>query len=349
MQRPEELLRLLPLIDWVGLACFIAAWAGYAIFARRRSHTRPSFLASSNRVRWRWMRQSTYREVRVLDGVVVQLQSSTASFFASTTILIIGALVAVLGATERASDLVRDLPFVARTSALVFDLKVVVLAAIFIYAFFRFTWSLRQYTFGALVVAAAPAAERFTTDAERDAFAEAEPARVQRGIMDAIIGGEAGDDDPLESALLQIAGEPGRRRAIRFEEGRIAVDRLVMPFAQHEMGLLDPQPVGEPGALRSLDAMVRPQHLRAVGHLDQREGLGAGMVRREGRMVRRMPVLRQHHGREIAHQPVDPADDFIPARHGQGTAGAEVVLHVDHDQRFIRGFHRRPPSFTLLG
>ena len=172
MQRPEELLRLLPLIDWVGLACFIAAWAGYAIFARRRSHTRPSFLASSNRVRWQWMWQTTYREVRVLDGVVVQLQSSTASFFASTTILIIGALVAVLGATERASDLVRELPFVARTSMLVFDFKVVVLAAIFIYAFFRFTWSIRLYGVGVLLVAASPESDAVIDDAQRDAFAD---------------------------------------------------------------------------------------------------------------------------------------------------------------------------------
>jgi uncharacterized membrane protein len=172
MQRLEELLRLLPVIDWIGLGLFFAAWVGYAVFARRRSRTRPSFLASSNRVRWQWMWQTTYREVRVLDGVVVQLQSSTASFFASTTILIIGALVAVLGATERASDLVRELPFVARTSMLVFDFKVVVLAAIFIYAFFRFTWSIRQYSAGVLLVAAAPEAAAVIDDDQRRAFAD---------------------------------------------------------------------------------------------------------------------------------------------------------------------------------
>jgi uncharacterized membrane protein len=51
---------------------------------------------------------------------------------------------------------VREIPFAARTTVLVFDLKVVLLTAIFVYAFFRFTWSLRQYSFGALLVAAAP-------------------------------------------------------------------------------------------------------------------------------------------------------------------------------------------------
>ena len=65
----------------------------------------------------------------------------------------------------------REIPFAARSSMLVFDLKLVLLLVIFVYAFFRFTWSLRQYTFGALLVAAAPDREHFTEAAQRDAFA----------------------------------------------------------------------------------------------------------------------------------------------------------------------------------
>jgi len=172
MDKLLDLPRLLPLVDWIGMAFFFAAWIGYAVFARRRARLKPSFLGSSNRVRRQWMLQTTYREVRVLDGVVVQQLSSTASFFASTTILIIGALLAVLGATEQASDLVREIPFAARTSLLVFDFKVVLLAAIFVYAFFRFTWCIRQYSVGVLLVAAAPEAAAITDELQRQAFAD---------------------------------------------------------------------------------------------------------------------------------------------------------------------------------
>jgi len=172
MEKLLDLPRLLPLVDWIGMAFFFAAWIGYAVFARRRARLKPSFLGSSNRVRRQWMLQTTYREVRVLDGVVVQQLSSTASFFASTTILIIGALLAVLGATEQASDLVREIPFAARTSLLVFDFKVVLLAAIFVYAFFRFTWCIRQYSVGVLLVAAAPEAAAITDELQRQAFAD---------------------------------------------------------------------------------------------------------------------------------------------------------------------------------
>jgi uncharacterized membrane protein len=104
--------------------------------------------------------------------VVVQQMSSTASFFASTTILIIGALLAVLGSTERASDLVREIPFATRTTVMVFDFKVMVLTAIFVYAFFRFTWSIRQYSAGVLLVAAAPESTAITDEAERHRFAD---------------------------------------------------------------------------------------------------------------------------------------------------------------------------------
>ena len=148
MQTLEALWRVLPAIDWVALVAFFGTWVGYALFARQRSLTRPSVLGSSNRERERWMLQAAVRDNRVFDGVVVQNLSASPSFFASTTILIIGGLLAVLSTTDKASEFVREVPFAARTSLLVFDLKVVLLLTIFVYAFFRFTWSLRQYSMG---------------------------------------------------------------------------------------------------------------------------------------------------------------------------------------------------------
>ncbi len=167
-----KVLALLPWIDWVAVATFFCGWAGYAYFARQRSGSKGSVLGATNAVRRQWMLQTTYREVRVIDGVVIQSLSSSPSFFASTTILIIGGLLAVLG-SDKANELVRDLPFAARTTVLIFDMKLILLLGIFVYVFFRFTWSMRQYTFGALLVAAAPEAERFISEGlSREAFAD---------------------------------------------------------------------------------------------------------------------------------------------------------------------------------
>jgi uncharacterized membrane protein len=177
METALTVLKLLPWADWAALLFYVAGWAGYANFAKLRSTRRPSLLASTNRIRRQWMLQATHREVRVFDGVVIQNLSTSPSFFASTTILIIGGLLAVLGTSEQATELVREIPFAARTSVLVFDLKIVLLLVVFVYAFFRFTWSMRQYTFGALMVAAAPEAGSLDAqgaqgEAWRQAFAD---------------------------------------------------------------------------------------------------------------------------------------------------------------------------------
>jgi uncharacterized membrane protein len=167
-----KVMALLPWTDWAAVLIFFGSWAGYAHFARRGAGSHRSVLAATNAVRRQWMLQTTYREVRVIDGIVIQNLSTSPSFFASTTILIIGGLLAMLG-TDKASELVRDLPFAARTTTLIFDMKLILLLGIFVYTFFRCTWSMRQYTFGALLVAAAPEAERFISEGlSREEFAD---------------------------------------------------------------------------------------------------------------------------------------------------------------------------------
>ena len=164
--------KVMTLADWLALAAFFIAWISYAMFAGRRTGAGGSLLANTNRYRLLWMMQTTSRENRVVDAVVVQNLSTSPSFFASTTILIIGGLLAVLG-TQGAADLVKEFPFASVTSAFVFDLKLMLLLVIFVYAFFRFSWSMRQYTFGALLIASMPEAKLFESgQANREEYAE---------------------------------------------------------------------------------------------------------------------------------------------------------------------------------
>jgi len=156
MEGMTRVLALLPLLDWLAVVAFFAAWVGYAMFAKRRAAVQPSVLGSTNRWRHQWMLQSTQRENRIVDAAVIQTLSVSPSFFASTTILIIGGLLAILGTTDKASEFVKEIPFAARTTTLIFDLKLALLTGVFVFAFFRFTWSLRQYTFGAILVGATP-------------------------------------------------------------------------------------------------------------------------------------------------------------------------------------------------
>jgi uncharacterized membrane protein len=120
-----------------------------------------------------WMMQATARDPRMLDGLITQNLSQTPAFFSSTSIIIIGGLFALMGTTDKAAELVGEIPFAQPTPLLVFEFKILVLVGIFVYAFFRFSWSMRQYTFVALVIGAMPPPKDFENHRfDRQHFAE---------------------------------------------------------------------------------------------------------------------------------------------------------------------------------
>src|SRR5437867_3002213 len=102
------------------------------------------------------------------------------------------------------------------------------------------------------------------------------------GVAHTEIEGEADADDLGEPALLEIAIEPGRRLVIVLEEGRIAVDRPVVTFPHDEFGMGNVEIPVKGGTLGILNAMVGPQRLGSIWHLDLREGLLPRMTRGEG-------------------------------------------------------------------
>ena len=161
---------ILSVFDWLALAWFALAWALYVAYAKRESANESSLLQVTNRYRREWLMQTTLRDPRMVDTVITQTLSQTPSFFCSTTILVIGGLLAILGTNDKAVELVKDIPFVARTSALVFDIKLIAMVAIFVYAFFRFSWSMRQYTFVALMIGSMPPPISFD-EKSREAYA----------------------------------------------------------------------------------------------------------------------------------------------------------------------------------
>jgi uncharacterized membrane protein len=97
----------------------------------------------------------------------------SSQFFASTAMLILGALVALMGYSEQAANVVADLPFGQQVSRRLWELKILVLLLIFVYAFFKFSWSLRQFGFSSILVGAArkPPADASENAADIDRIA----------------------------------------------------------------------------------------------------------------------------------------------------------------------------------
>ena len=149
-------LRDIGLLDFASLAFFAACWIGYALYADIRRIGKNSLMARMHQQRVLWLTQMLKRENRIVDVQVVQVLVQNVAFFASSTILIVGGAVAMLGAGDAAMAVVDELPFAAPVSPVLWDLKVILMIVIFTYAFFKFTWSLRQFNYVATLIGAAP-------------------------------------------------------------------------------------------------------------------------------------------------------------------------------------------------
>lgn len=149
------------LSDWLALFGYFAMWIGYDRFAERWALSHPSLLLRVNHYRREWMLRVMQRDVRIQDVALMANLSSSPTFFASTTIIIIGGLLAMLGRTSLAVDVASKLPFSVNVSEAAWELKIILLVGVFVFAFFRFTWALRQFNFCGIIVGAAPLASDF--------------------------------------------------------------------------------------------------------------------------------------------------------------------------------------------
>lgn len=143
-------------LDLAALIWFLGAWYGYARFADHHYTKRVNLIRIMDDMRSRWMLQMLRRENRMTDATLIGNLLRAISFFASTSILILIGLVSILGAQSKALQVTSNFPFSFGASPLMFDAKVALLILIFIYAFFKLTWSLRQYNYACIVVGAAP-------------------------------------------------------------------------------------------------------------------------------------------------------------------------------------------------
>ena len=107
-----------------------------------------------------WMRRMLARDNRIGDMQVVMILAQSNAFFASTSLLIIGGCLAILGARDQAMTVLNEIPGVAATPPFVWEMKVLLLVVVFVFAFFKLTWSLRQFNYVAILIGAAPPPEQ---------------------------------------------------------------------------------------------------------------------------------------------------------------------------------------------
>lgn len=158
--------------DWIAFSLFVVCWGGYTYFANRQMQGEVNLSRALTELRVNWVAKMLARDMRIADATVLGILQRTVTFFASTTIFILAGLLAVLGASDKALKLAHTLPFVSEHSQAAWELKILLMVFVFIYAFFKFSWSVRQYNFALVMFGAAPHHEDDGSKEEREAFVQ---------------------------------------------------------------------------------------------------------------------------------------------------------------------------------
>jgi len=158
-------------LNLLALAWFLACFKGYMLYARRASYSTACLASVLHLYRHEWMKRMLERDMRIADATVIANLERGVSFFASTTMLILAGLMTVLGSTEQAINIVADIPFAFPATREEWELKILLLIYLFVYAFFKFTWSLRQYGFVSVMLGGAPTPAEQPTEQECEAHA----------------------------------------------------------------------------------------------------------------------------------------------------------------------------------
>jgi uncharacterized membrane protein len=158
-------------LDVAALAYFLLAIFVYRLVLGRVAVSGRSLVGAIQAQRVRWMLTMAGRENRMLDAILLGSLSQGNAFFASTSAIAVGGLAATMGSGEKVQALLERLPYVAPASSVLWEMKLVLIMGVFIYAFFKFAWSFRLSHYAAIMIGAAPPAraEDCTNHAERTA------------------------------------------------------------------------------------------------------------------------------------------------------------------------------------
>jgi len=143
-------------LDWAGLIWFLICWFGYEQVVERGWTGRTNLMEETHKLRLAWARVMLGRNPRIVDVALIGNLLPSLSFYANTSIYIIAALFAALGAMDQLMSAASELPFSRAISREATELKLLVLLGVFVIAYFKFTWSLRQFNLLSITLGSVP-------------------------------------------------------------------------------------------------------------------------------------------------------------------------------------------------
>ena len=144
------------LLDLIALGWFFVCAAGYQFITSRPALFERSISGAVQRQRFVWIRGVAARGNHTGDAILHGTLSSGNAFFASTSAIAIGGLASLIGSGGRGEGFIERFPYLAQSSPLLSEIKVLLLIAIFVFAFFKFAWAFRLTHYTSIMIGAIP-------------------------------------------------------------------------------------------------------------------------------------------------------------------------------------------------
>ncbi len=142
--------------DIAALALFLACWLGYEPLLRRVSHPAGALNTNMVVIRRAWMANMSARDNKFFDSQLMGHTLTSASFFASSNLLLIAALTGALVGGDRTWRSLHALPLVGPSAPYMFELKLALVIAAMARSLLDFIWSIRQMNYCLAAMGAAP-------------------------------------------------------------------------------------------------------------------------------------------------------------------------------------------------
>lgn len=148
-------LGLLSPLDWVAAGLTLLAAFGIGWWIEHPGAARPSVTVLMSERRRDWMRVMVTREPRIFDSQILTSLRQGTAFFASTCLLAIGGVLALVGNTEPLRGVAAEVTDMA-VPVLIFQLKLALVAVFLTAAFLKFVWANRIFGYCAVMMGAVP-------------------------------------------------------------------------------------------------------------------------------------------------------------------------------------------------
>lgn len=146
----------MPILDILALALFAFCWLFYEPLLRRLGEGKNVINTDMTVIRRRWMSEMTVREIALLDGQLLGHAINSASFFASSNLILIAAAAGVLFGGDAALKSVEGLRVLTEMTTVMFQIKLGLVLVTLARGLLDFIWALRQMNYCLAAIGATP-------------------------------------------------------------------------------------------------------------------------------------------------------------------------------------------------